>query len=304
MYKMLIEILGEKNVYLNEPLKKHSTFRIGGNADCLVTPNTNSQLVNLFKFINAKNIPYIVIGNGSNLLFSDNGFRGIVVKIGNEMSEITHYDYEDGIIIKASAGALLSKLANYALDLGLTGLEFAAGIPGSVGGAILMNAGAYGGEISQVLKSSEYFDAKDLVCGTKEFSKHAFGYRHSSYEEDGHIILSGEFYLKYGNKSEIYDKMKELNTKRVEKQPLNLPSAGSTFKRPEGFFAGKLIEDAGLKGFRIGDAMVSDKHCGFVVNVGNATCEDVLNVIEYIKNKVFEQNRVVLETEIKIIGEA
>lgn len=303
MYKKLIEILGEKNVYLDEPLKKHSTFRIGGNADFLVTPNTNSQLVNLFRLINIEKIPYIVIGNGSNLLFSDKGFRGIVIKIGNELSEITHYDYEDGVIIKASAGTLLSKLSNYALDLGLTGLEFAAGIPGSVGGAILMNAGAYGGEISQVLKCSEYFNAKELNFGTKEFLEHAFGYRHSSYEEDGHIILSGEFYLKYGNKSEIFDKMKELNAKRVEKQPLNLPSAGSTFKRPEGYFAGKLIEDAGLKGFRIGDAMVSDKHCGFVVNVGNATCDDVLSVIKYIKDKIFEQNKVVLETEVKIIGE-
>ncbi len=303
MYQELIKILGNQNVYLNEPLKKHSTFRIGGNADIFVTPVNVEQISMLFDFINKKSVPFIVIGNGSNILFSDKGFRGIVVKLGSEFTELSHSEAKEGIIIKASAGTLLSRLANYALELSLTGLEFASGIPGSVGGAILMNAGAYGGEISQVLVRSEYysFDSKEIV--TKSYEKHDFGYRHSSYENDGGIILSGEFLLKKGDKNEIQSTMRELNACRAEKQPVGIPSAGSTFKRPEGYFAGKLIEDAGLKGFRIGDAMVSDKHCGFVVNVGNATCDDVINVIKYVQETVLKENNVFLETEVKIIGE-
>ena len=301
MFKDIINLLPENTLFFDEPLKKHSTFRIGGNADLLVTPQNEEQLVILFKYINEKSARYVVIGNGSNLLFKDEGFRGIVVKIGSEFSGITASECGDGMLLYAKAGTLLSKLSFYAAENSLTGLEFAAGIPGNVGGAVLMNAGAYDGEISFVLKESRYFDCKNMTFATKNFDEHSFGYRHSSYQDDGLIILSATFVLKTGDKEEILSKIKDLNNRRTSKQPLEFPSAGSTFKRPEGYFAGKLIEDSGLKGYRRGGAMVSEKHCGFVINTGEATCEDVLCVIEYVRNTVFEKFGVNLETEVKII---
>lgn len=301
MLNELKNYLPEDILFYNEPLKMHSTFRIGGPADLLVTPTCDEQIAILFKFINENNIRFIVIGNGSNILFSDAGFRGIVIKFCSNFSGITFECSEEGVVINAKSGTLLSKVSSFACENSLTGLEFAAGIPGNVGGAILMNAGAYDGEISFVLRESTYFDIKNLCFGTKYYKEHDFSYRHSSYEEDGHIILSGSFLLKKGNKEDIVNKIKDLNGRRVSKQPLEYPSAGSTFKRPEGFFAGKLIEDAGLKGFSVGGAMVSEKHCGFVINKGNATCDDVLNVIEYVRKSVFDKFGVLLETEIKII---
>lgn len=303
MLDKLRKILPENIIFYNEPLKKHSTFRIGGNADVLVVPQNLLQIKTLFSYIKEKSIPYIVIGNGSNLLFSDEGFRGIVVKIGSEFSGIESTLTDDGMILNVKAGTLLSRLAAFACENSLTGLEFASGIPGSVGGAILMNAGAYDGEISQVLFESMYLDINTMSVGTKSFEMHEFAYRHSSYEDDGFIILSGSFKLKTGNKDDILFKMKDLNSRRVSKQPLEFPSAGSTFKRPVGHFAGKLIEDAGLRGFSIGGAQVSEKHCGFVINKGGATCSDILNVIEYVKSTVFDKFGVELETEVKIIEE-
>lgn len=296
-------ILPENILFFNEPLKKHSTFRIGGNADVLVAPQNLLQLQLLFAYIKENSIPYTVIGNGSNLLFSDDGFRGIVVKIGSEFSGIESTLTDNGMILNVKAGTLLSRLAAFACENSLTGLEFASGIPGSVGGAILMNAGAYDGEISQVLVESTYFDIKKMSVGTKSYEMHDFSYRHSSYEDDGLIILSGSFSLKNGNKDDILLKMKDLNSRRISKQPLEFPSAGSTFKRPAGLYAGKLIEDAGLKGFSIGGAQVSEKHCGFVINKGGATCSDVINVIKYVKSAVFDKFGVELETEVKIIEE-
>ena len=296
-------ILPENILFFNEPLKKHSTFRIGGNADVLVAPQNLLQIQLLFAYIKENSIPYTVIGNGSNLLFSDDGFRGIVVKIGSEFSGIESTLTDNGMILNVKAGTLLSRLAAFACENSLTGLEFASGIPGSVGGAILMNAGAYDGEISQVLVESTYFDIKKMSVGTKSYEMHDFSYRHSSYEDDGRIILSGRFSLKNGNKDDILLKMKDLNSRRISKQPLEFPSAGSTFKRPAGLYAGKLIEDAGLKGFSIGGAQVSEKHCGFVINKGGATCSDVINVIKYVKSAVFDKFGVVLETEVKIIEE-
>lgn len=303
MLDKLRKILPENILFYNEPLKKHSTFRIGGNADVLVVPQNLLQIKTLFSYIKENSIPYIVIGNGSNLLFSDEGFRGIVVKIGSEFSGIESTLTDDGMILNVKAGTLLSRLAAFAYENSLTGLEFASGIPGSVGGAILMNAGAYDGEISQVLFESMYLDINTMSVGTKSFEMHEFAYRHSSYEDDGFIILSGSFKLKTGNKDDILFKMKDLNSRRVSKQPLEFPSAGSTFKRPVGHFAGKLIEDAGLRGFSIGGAQVSEKHCGFVINKGGATCSDILNVIEYVKSTVFDKFGVELETEVKIIEE-
>lgn len=302
MLKELKKYLPENILFYNEPLKLHSTFRIGGPADLLVTPSDDDQLFVLFDFINKNNIKYIVIGNGSNILFSDLGFRGIVIKMCSNYSGIFFEDSDDDkVLLKAKSGTLLSKLSYYACENSLTGLEFAAGIPGNVGGAVLMNAGAYDGEISYVLKESTFFDINNLSFGTKKYNEHDFSYRHSSYEEDGFLILSATFLLKKSNKEEIANKIKELNNRRISKQPLEFPSAGSTFKRPVGYFAGKLIEDAGLKGYSIGGAMVSEKHCGFVINTGNATCEDVLNVIKYVKDTVFEKFGVLLETEVKIV---
>lgn len=302
MLKELKKYLPENILFYNEPLKLHSTFRIGGPADLLVTPSDDDQLIVLFDFINKNNIKYIVIGNGSNILFSDLGFRGIVIKMCSNYSGIFFEDSDDDkVLLKAKSGTLLSKLSYYACENSLTGLEFAAGIPGNVGGAVLMNAGAYDGEISYVLKESTFFDINNLSFGTKKYNEHDFSYRHSSYEEDGFLILSATFLLKKSNKEEIANKIKELNNRRISKQPLEFPSAGSTFKRPVGYFAGKLIEDAGLKGYSIGGATVSEKHCGFVINTGNATCEDVLNVIKYVKNTVFEKFGVLLETEVKIV---
>ena len=235
------------------------------------------------------------------MLFSDEGYRGIVVKIGSELSSIEAIPCENGMIINAGAGTLLSKLALFACENSLTGLEFASGIPGNVGGAVLMNAGAYDGEISQVLVRSTYLDCENLSVCTKNFDEHDFSYRHSSYENDGYLILSASFLLKKGNKEDILSKMKDFNNRRITKQPLEFPSAGSTFKRPAGLFAGKLIEDANLKGYTVGGAKVSEKHCGFVINTGNATCEDVLGVIKYVQNTVFAKFGVELETEVKII---
>ena len=301
MYTDIKNFLPSNILFFNEPLKKHTTFRIGGAADLLVTPQSEEQLIKLFKYIKENCIRYVVIGNGSNLLFSDEGYRGIVVKIGSELSSIEAIPCENGMIINAGAGTLLSKLALFACENGLTGLEFASGIPGNVGGAVLMNAGAYDGEISQVLVRSTYLDCENLSVCTKNFDEHDFSYRHSSYENDGYLILSASFLLKKGNKEDILSKMKDLNNRRITKQPLEFPSAGSTFKRPAGLFAGKLIEDANLKGYTVGGAKVSEKHCGFVINTGNATCEDVLGVIKYVQNTVFAKFGVELETEVKII---
>lgn len=301
MYKGITNLLPQSILLFDEPLKKHSTFRIGGNADLLVTPQNEEQLEILFKYINDNSVRYVVIGNGSNLLFKDEGFRGIVVKIGSEFSGITVSECDGGMLLSAKAGTLLSKLSFYAAENSLTGLEFAAGIPGNVGGAVLMNAGAYDGEMSFVLKESRYFDCKNITFGTKSFKEHNFGYRYSSYQDDGLLILSATFMLKTGDKEEIISKIKDLNNRRTSKQPIEFPSAGSTFKRPEGYFAGKLIEDSGLKGYRRGGAMVSEKHCGFVINTGEATCEDVLCVIKYAQDTVFEKFGVKLETEVKII---
>ena len=301
MYTDIKNFLPSNILFFNEPLKKHTTFRIGGAADLLVTPQSEEQLIKLFKYIKENCIRYVIIGNGSNLLFSDEGYRGIVVKIGSELSSIEAIPCENGMIINAGAGTLLSKLALFACENSLTGLEFASGIPGNVGGAVLMNAGAYDGEISQVLVRSTYLDCENLSVCTKNFDEHDFSYRHSSYENDGYLILSASFLLKKGNREDILLKMKDLNNRRITKQPLEFPSAGSTFKRPAGLFAGKLIEDANLKGYTVGGAKVSEKHCGFVINTGNATCEDVLGVIKYVQNTVFAKFGVELETEVKII---
>lgn len=304
MYKELENILPAGLVKHNEPLSKHCTFKIGGPADVLVLPESAEQLKAVLSYARSKDAPVTVIGNGSNILFSDKGVRGIVIKIGTRFGCIeTVKCEENGYILRAGAGVLLSRLASFAADESLTGLEFAFGIPGSVGGAVLMNAGAYDGEIAQCVTKTKYLDTETLEIHTKADSEHDFSYRYSSYQNEKSIILSADFTLKRGDKESILSKMKELTKKRVDKQPLEYPSAGSAFKRPAGNFAGKLIDECGLRGYASGGAAVSSKHCGFIINKGGATCDDVRHVIEYVQSTVLKQTGIMLEPEIKMIGE-
>lgn len=301
MYRELERILPNGAVLYQEPLKKYTTFKIGGPADVLVAPRSEEELLQLLRFLKKAEIRFIVIGNGSNLLFPDDGFRGAVIRLGTNFSGITSFCENESYFLHAKAGTLLSRLACTAYEQSLCGLEFAAGIPGSVGGAVWMNAGAYGGEISQTVVRTSYLQTDDLSIHVREGAAHGFSYRHSVYQEEKSIILSADFLLSKGQKDTIACKMKEYQTRRAEKQPLNYPSAGSAFKRPQNHYAGQLIEECGLRGFRHGGAMVSEKHCGFIINAGGATCEDVLYVIEYVRHQVLAQKGVLLEPEIKVI---
>lgn len=290
--------LGEDAVALAEPMSGHTTFRTGGPADIFIMPESLEEVKASIEILQKHQVPILVIGNGSNLLVSDKGIRGAVVHIGSRMSEITI----DGEIINAQGGVLLSTLSAKAAENSLTGLEFASGIPGSLGGAITMNAGAYGGEMKDVLVSADVL-TKELEVKTVTVEDLHLSYRHSILPEEEYILLNATLRLKKGNLNEIKIKMKELGEQRREKQPLQFPSAGSTFKRPEGYFAGKLIQDADLKGKSIGGAQVSEKHAGFVVNKGNATTQDILDLISFCQQTVFEKFGVSLETEVKIVGE-
>lgn len=293
----LLTIVDKNNLYLDEPMSKHTTFRIGGNADVFIEIAAD-EIESVIEACNSDDVTYTVIGNGSNVLVGDKGIRGVTISIGKRMSDIK----VDGDVVEAEAGALLSKTANNALNANLSGMEFASGIPGSVGGAVLMNAGAYGGEIKDIIVSANVLTPKGVVkCYPNEELE--LSYRHSKIMDEGGIILSAKFKLKQGNYDDIKSTMQELNGRRVDKQPLNYPSAGSTFKRPEGHFAGKLIEDSNLRGYRVGGAMVSDKHCGFVVNVDNASAMDVRNLMSDVSKKVYENSKVRLEPEVRFIGE-
>ncbi len=279
----------------NEPMKKHTSFKIGGEADLFVCPENAEQIFKVIKIAKENDLPVTVVGNGSNMLVSDKGIEGMVICL----EQINSINLQNNVII-AGAGALLGKIAAEAAASEFTGMEFAAGIPGSVGGAVVMNAGAYGGEMKDIvkkvvaIKNGKFVELEGKEC--------EFGYRHSIFSSGEYIIISVEIELKKGNKSEILKVMKDLAGRRREKQPLEFPSAGSTFKRPEGYFAGALIEEAELKGFRIGDAQVSEKHAGFVINRGNATCEQVMELIYQVKNRVFANSGVMLEEEIKVTG--
>ncbi len=281
----------------NEKLAKYTSFKIGGEADLLIFVNSYESVAELIVACKKYDIPYFVLGKGSNVLISNQGISGVVFLFGEDFSQIKFLPDDK---IYCQAGAMLSKLSFNAYKKGFTGLEFAHGIPGSVGGAVFMNAGAYGGEIYDVIESVV---AVDLLGNVKTFEKDElqFSYRHSIFCENNYVILSAIFELKKGDNKEIKAKMDEFACKRKEKQPLEFPSAGSTFKRPDGAFAGKLIEDCGLKGKKNGGAMVSDKHCGFVVNYDNATFFDVKELIEFIQKEVLEQTGYKLETEVKII---
>ena len=298
VYTLAKTIVGEPNAKLNEPMCAHTTFRVGGNADLYLIPQTTSQLIALIKLFRQTGFDYYVIGNGSNILVGDKGVRGAVIEIGKSLGETN----VTGEVIEAQSGILLSKLAIVAADNGLSGLEFASGIPGSFGGAVYMNAGAYGGEMKDVVESVTYLDDKTEVQEIPA-SKCEFGYRHSFFTDTDYIILSAKIRLEPKDREKIREYMRELTQKRVSKQPVDKASGGSTFKRPEGYFAAALIEEAGLKGYAVGGASVSEKHSGFVVNNGNATAADVVKVIEHVRETVKKYNGVELETEIKFLGE-
>ena len=282
-------------VAVDEPMSAHTTFRIGGPADYYVEP-TFEEVKELLFFLKKENIPYTLIGNGSNLLVSDEGIEGVVVSFGKEMSEVSR----EKEVVRAKAGILLSRLASFAASKSLSGLEFASGIPGTLGGAITMNAGAYGGEMKDVVQSVTVLSGDEM----KEYSGEEmdFSYRHSRVLDEDLIVLEVTMKLQSGREEEILSSMKELNKKRVEKQPLNFPSAGSTFKRPEGYFAAKLIEDAGLKGYTVGGAKVSEKHSGFVINFDHATAKDVCTLMQDVQRIVKEKFDVSLEPEVRMIG--
>ncbi len=279
----------------NVLLKPYTTMRVGGMADYFLSISSKEELITALQMIEQTNLPYFVLGNGSNVIFKDEGFRGIVLHLSSALSKIT----VKGNIIVAQAGALLNSLSKTALLNSLSGLECLSGIPGSVGGAVAMNAGAYGTEIKDVLLSALVL--KDLQCVTYSLRDMAYGYRKSAVLQEKSIVLEATFQLKQGNKEEMLQKINCLKEQRKAKQPLTYPSSGSFFKRPEGHFAGALIEQAGLKGFRIGDAMVSEKHAGFVINAGNATAKDILLLSEHIKKEVYERFQVELHEEVRII---
>ena len=290
------EAMPELVIRTEEPMSKHTTFRIGGAAEVFAAPDAR-ELPQLLAMAKGADVPVTVIGNGSNLLVGDRGIAGLVIEIGERMSEVRI----EGTTLVAGAGALLSKAAQTAAAAGLGGLEFAAGIPGSVGGAVVMNAGAYGGEMKDVLQSvkvlTEEGELLSLAAAELEL-----GYRHSCVPERKYIVVEATMELSAKPEEEIRACMAELRAKRAEKQPLEYPSAGSTFKRPEGYFAGKLIMDAGLRGYTVGGAQVSEKHCGFVINKGGATAADVRQLMQDVHDRVKEQFDVELEPEVKMIG--
>ena len=293
----LQNVMGGSGIFMEEPMKKHTTFRVGGPADVLVQPD-ETALAAILALCRQYHVSYSFIGNGSNLLVGDKGIRGVVIEMTEPMGNIEVH----GTRITAQAGAMLSKIANTAASNGLGGMEFAAGIPGSVGGAVVMNAGAYGGEMKDIIERVYVLDENGAQL---ELDRTALnlGYRHSCIPEKKYIVTKVVLELVPRDEVEIRSKMKDLNEKRAEKQPLQYPSAGSTFKRPEGYFAGKLIMDAGLRGYQVGGAQVSEKHCGFVINKGDATAADICQLMRDVADKVQAQFGVVLEPEVKMIGE-
>ena len=289
----------------DEPMSRHTTFRTGGRADCYIIPRNTKELAGLIKYFELNGIAYFVIGNGSNLLVSDDGFRGAVIDIGrNDGTEFTMLGYEwqdDKLYIDAGAGCLLSAAGRIAAGIGATGFEALSGIPGCIGGACIMNAGAYGSEMKDVVKSVVTVSRRGEI---KELSADeiSFRYRGSSLMDEGLIVARAQLVLERGEKKSIESRMEELLQQRREKQPLEFPSAGSTFKRPEGHFAGKLISDAGLKGIRIGGAQVSEKHAGFIINKEGASSADIYSLIKTVQQRVYEEYGIKLETEVRLIG--
>lgn len=296
-YQKLFFVLPKEQIKLQERMENHTSLHIGGEADYFVTPETTEEICNIVKLCKAESIPYFILGNGSNLLVSDTGFRGLILNLADNFSTVTVKDN----CITAQAGAMLVRLANEAAAHSLTGFEFAFGIPGTLGGAVTMNAGAYDGEMKQCLLNirvmDDYGDVRELKRDELEL-----GYRTSILQKQNYILLEAELLLTPGDESVIRSKMKELNARRREKQPLDQFSAGSTFKRPSGYFAGKLIGDAGLKGYQVGGAAVSEKHCGFLINKDHASAKDFITLMEDVIRIVEEKFGVRLEPEVKLLG--
>ena len=288
----------EDRVAEYEPMDLHTSFRCGGAADLFVTPGSLGELMNVLDLVRTKNIPYLVLGNGSNVLFKDGGYHGVVIRIGEGMDRVRI----EGQTVFAEPGVSLAKLAKMAAEEGLSGLEFACGIPGSLGGAVFMNAGAYDHELKEVLLSVSSINHLGMMKDRKA-EDCGLGYRHSIFMENGEVILGVKLFLKPDSRMDISDRMKEYTLRRNSKQPVHRPSAGSFFKRPEGHFAGKLIEDAGLKGLQIGGAQVSPMHAGFIVNNGGATATDVLDLMRVVQETVLDKSGVMLEPEVRIVGE-
>ena len=296
--KELASFMEAEDIKTNEMMNKHTSFRVGGPAKVFLTVHTEEVLKNILLALKRYELPYFVLGNGSNLLVSDEGYDGVMIYLGEEFSEVEI----KGTQIRAKAATLLGKVARLAMEEELAGLEFAAGIPGSLGGGVVMNAGAYGGELSQVVTKVRAMNPEGEIVELEK-EQLLLGYRTSIFKTQPYIILEVFMELQKGDKEEIQGKMKEYTKARVEKQPLEYPSAGSTFKRPEGHFAGKLIMDAGLRGYRVGDAQVSEKHCGFVINRGNATATEIKTLMGDVAKKVKEEFGVDLEAEVILLGE-
>ncbi len=290
-------LLGEEKVLIDESMSSHTTFRIGGPADYFLLPSCSSEVQGILSICREEGLPYFVLGNGSNLLVSDAGYRGVIIHLYRNFNEIK----VEGTDIRASAGALLSGIAAAAKNASLTGFEFAGGIPGTIGGAVMMNAGAYGGEMKHVIKEVTVLtkEGEILALPVEEL---AFGYRTSVVKTAEYVVLEAVIHLEKGDMQAIGERMKELTEQRTSKQPLEYPSAGSTFKRPEGYFAGKLIMDTGLRGYRVGGAQVSEKHCGFVINAGGATAADVVQLMSDVNEKVKAKFGVSLEPEVRFLG--
>jgi UDP-N-acetylmuramate dehydrogenase len=299
--KKLIDINGEKQVAESEPMSRHTTFRIGGPAKVFVSPDNIEKIIKTIELLKNEKCDYFILGNGSNILAADEGYDGVVVSTENLKNLNIEREDGDETYIYAEAGVMLSRAAVLASESSFTGFEFAGGIPGTVGGAVSMNAGAYGGEIKDIIVSADVLMSDGTVVKLTR-DELELSYRSSIIQKEKMIVLSAEFALKKGNKSEILDKMKDFSQRRRDKQPLEYASAGSTFKRPEGYFAGKLIDDAGLRGYRVGNVMVSEKHCGFVVNMGGGTCEEAKAVINHVREEVEKQFGVTLEMEVRKLG--
>ena len=298
MRQKFCELLGEERVLTDEPMNRHTTFRIGGPADYFLLPESRGDIRGIIKICKEEGLPYFVLGNGSNLLVSDEGYRGVIIQMFKNLNKVT----VEGTCIRAESGALLSSVAAAAKNASLAGFEFAGGIPGTLGGAVVMNAGAYGGELKDVLKEATVLtqDGDILTIPVKELE---MGYRTSKVKTSGYLVLEAVISLKEGDQEAIKARMKELTEQRTTKQPLEYPSAGSTFKRPQGYFAGKLIMDSGLRGYRVGGAQISEKHCGFVINTGNACAKDVRDLMEDVIDKVRDKFGVTLEPEVKFLGD-
>ncbi|MFI3210253.1 MAG: UDP-N-acetylmuramate dehydrogenase [Peptostreptococcaceae bacterium] len=298
MYSELKNIVNIDNIKFDEEMKKHTSFKVGGKVDVLITPSDEEELISLIKYLKEKNINYLIVGNGSNLLVKDGGFRGVIIKITNKFNKFEI----KGEYVDVQSGVILSTISKAFTREGLSGFEFAAGIPGTIGGAIYMNAGAYGGEMKDIVQSVRLLDEDGNIFELSN-SEMEFSYRKSVLANKNYIVLSSKMKLKKSCSEIIRNEIRDATQKRVANQPLNMPSAGSTFKRPEGFIAAKLIDDAGLKGLSMGGAQVSTKHSGFIVNTGDATCEDILNLMYIVKTIVKDKFNVELEPEVKILGE-